>query len=436
MKKLLTMAVATITAIAAQAADNAPIVVEDFEGEGVQAPRVFDCENNQVVDQSIGTSLIEVLDKDGSEGNHVATYVVLQGGGNLAGPGLQLTVTLPSGTKLSDFRAIGFDIYANVEYKNTRVWIEGVKVHQGSNNEIGNIGKWYTFDFDFTGKESDLSSSSEATEVTIGIGLDQCNANYNNHGFSIDNIRLTPKDGVVIVPSKTYAPTLNGRLTSDGWLMIEDFQPAKKAGADLPVWAVDGGVTAGAAVTADDPADDPADDTNLNLAARFTGGNGNTLFEVAVNLPEGKTVADYAWISFRIYRFEGDSEGKTLQLQVDDTPIVSVEHTSEAGRWVERVYWLNRLDMNPIERMPARAGEAADDTPKLRIGLLSDNADYMIDDIKIAPNQLTGVEEIGVDDAGDARYYTTGGQRVAPENLVPGLYIRVAGGRSSKYLHR
>ena len=60
----------------------------------------------------------------------------------------------------------------------------------------------------------------------------------------------------------------------------------------------------------------------------------------------------------------------------------------------------------------------------------------MIDDIKIAPNQLTGVEEIGVDDAGDARYYTMSGQRVAPENLVPGLYIRVAGGRSSKYLHR
>lgn len=431
MKKLLTMAVATITAIAAQAADNEPIVVEDFEGEGVEAPKVFNCETNELVGQSVGTSLIEVLDKDGSSGNHVATYVVQQGGGNLAGPGLQLTVTLPSGTKLSDFRAIGFDLYSNVTYKNTRVWIEGVKVHVGSNNEIKDEQiKWYTFDFDFTKYEGELSKWSEATEVTIGIGLDQCNANYNAHGFSIDNIRLTPKDGVVIVPSKTYAPTLNGQLTSDGWLMIEDFQPAQKIGAVLPVWAADGGETAGTAITAEDPAEE------TNLAARFTGGNQNTLFEVAVNLPEGKTVEDYAWISFRIYRFAGDCEGKTLRLQVDDTPIVSVVHTSEAGRWVERVYWLNRLDLNPINRMPARAGEAADGTTKLRIGLLSDNADYMIDDIKIAPNQLTGVEEIGVDDAGDARYYTMGGQRVAPENLVPGLYIRVAGGRSSKYLHR
>lgn len=430
MKKLLTMAVAIITAIAAQAADNEPIVVEDFEGEGVEAPRVFNCETNEVVGQSIGKSVIEVLDKDGSEGNHVASYVMLVGSGNVFNPGLQLTVTLPSGTKLSDFSAIGFDLYSNVRYKNTRVWIEGVRVHVGSNNEIGNEEiKWYTFNFDFTEYESELSSWSEATEVKIGIGLDGCDANYDTHGFSIDNIRLTPKDGVVIGPSKTYAPTLNGQLTSDGWLMIEDFQPAQKTGAALPVWA-GGGETAGTAITAEDPADE------TNLAARFTGGNQSTLFEVAVNLPEGKTVADYAWISFRIYRFEGDGEGKTLQLQVDDTPIVSVEHTSDAGRWVERVYWLNRLDLNPINRMPARAGEAADGTPKLRIGLLSDNADYMIDDIKIAPNQLTGVEEIGVDDAGDARYYTTGGQRVAPENLVPGLYIRVAGGRSSKYLHR
>lgn len=423
MKKLLTMAVATITAIAAQAADNAPIVVEDFEGEGVAAPSVFNCETNEVVDQSIGSSVIETLEKDGNNGNHVATYLVLVGGGNLKNPGLQLTVTLPSGTKLSDFSAIGFDLYSNVTYKNTRVWVDGVRVHVGSNNEISDSGKWYAFDFDF-------SSSSEATEVTIGIGLDECNANFDNHGFSIDNIRLTPKDGVEIGPSKTYDPTLNGQLTSDGWLMIEDFQPPQKTGAVLPVWAVDGGATAGTAITAEDPVKE------TNLAARFTGGNQNTLFEVAVNLPEGKTVADYAWISFRIYRFEGDGEGKTLRLQVDDTPIVSVEHTSEVGRWVERVYWLNRLDLNPINRMPARAGEAADGTTKLRIGLLSDNADYMIDDIKIAPNQLTGVEEIGVDDAGDARYYTMGGQRVAPENLVPGLYIRVAGGRSSKYLHR
>ncbi len=422
MKKLLTMAVATITAIAAQAADNEPIVVEDFEGEGVEAPSVFNCETNEVVETSIGSSVIETLEKDGNSGNHVATYLVLVGGGNLKNPGLQLTVTLPSGTKLSDFSAIGFDLYSNVTYKNTRVWVDGVRVHVGSNNEISDSGKWYTFDFDF-------SSSSEATEVKIGIGLDECNANFDNHGFSIDNIRLTPKDGVVIGPSKTYAPTLNGQLTSDGWLMIEDFQPAQKTGAALPVWAEDG-VTAGTAITAEDPADE------TNLAARFTGGNQSTLFEVEVNLPEGKAVADYAWISFRIYRFEGDGEGKTLRLQVDDTPIVSVEHTSEAGRWVERVYWLNRLDLNPINRMPARAGEAADGTPKLRIGLLSDNADYMIDDIKIAPNHLTGVEEIGVDDAGDARYYTMGGQRVAPENLVPGLYIRVAGGRSSKYLHR
>lgn len=429
MKKLLTMAVATITAIAAQAADNEPIVVEDFEGEGVEAPRVFNCETNEEVGQSIGKSVIEVLEKDESSGNHVASYFMNQGDGNVKNPGLQLTVTLPSGTTLSDFSAIGFDLHSNVRYKNTRVWIEGVRIHVGIGNEIGPDVMWYTFNFDFTRYESDLSSSSEATEVKIGIGLDGCDANYDKHGFSIDNIRLTPKEGVVIGPSKTYAPTLNGQLTSDGWLMIEDFQPAQKTGAKLTVWA-DGGVTAGTAITAEDPADE------TNLAARFTGGNQNTLFEVAVNLPEGKTVADYAWISFRIYRFAGDAAGKTLRLQVNDKQIVSVEHTSDAGRWVERVYWLNRLDLNPINRMPARAGEAADGTPKLRIGLLSDNADYMIDDIKIAPNHLTGVEEIGVDDAGDARYYTMGGQRVAPENLVPGLYIRVAGGRSSKYLHR
>lgn len=423
MKKLLTMAVATITAIAAQAADNEPIVVEDFEGVGVEAPRVFNCTTYEVVTDSKGKSTVEVFAGiHGNPANHVASYDLQpEAAGYVQNPGLLVTVALPEGTTLSDFSAVGFDVYSNVTYKNVQVWVGGEMVRPFGNLDIEHENTWYSF-------SSDFNIESDATTVEIGVGLNEINAN-SGAGFSIDNIRLTPKDGVVI-PSKTYAPTLNGQLTSDGWLMIQDFQPAQKTGAELPVWAVDGGATAGTAITAEDPADE------TNLAARFTGGNQSTLFEVAVNLPEGKTVADYAWISFRIYRFEGDGEGKTLQLQVDDTPIVSVEHTSEAGRWAERVYWLNRLDLNPINRMPARAGEAADGTPKLRIGLLSDNADYMIDDIKIAPNQLTGVEEIGVDDAGDARYYTMGGQRVAPENLVPGLYIRVAGGRSSKYLHR
>lgn len=420
MKKLLTMAVATITAIAAQAADNEPIVVEDFEGVGVEAPRVFNCTTYEVVTDSKGKSTVEVFAGiHGNPANHVASYDLQpEAAGYVQNPGLLVTVALPEGTTLSDFSAVGFDVYSNVTYKNVQVWVGGKIVRPFGNLDIQHEDTWYSF-------SSDFNIESDATTVEIGVGLNEINAN-SGAGFSIDNIRLTPKDGVVI---KTYAPTLNGQLTSDGWLMIEDFQPEQKTGVALPVWA-DGGVTDGTASTAEDPVDE------TNLAARFTGGNGNTLFEVAVNLPEGKTVADYAWISFRIYRFEGDAAGKTLQLQVDDTPIVSVVHTSEAGSWVERVYWLNRLDLNPINRMPARAGEAADGTTKLRIGLLSDNADYMIDDIKIAPNQLTGVEEIGVDDAGDARYYTMGGQRVAPENLVPGLYIRVAGGRSSKYLHR
>lgn len=423
MKKLLTMAVATITAIAAQAADNEPIVVEDFEGVGVEAPRVFNCTTYEVVTDSKGKSTVEVFAGiHGNPANHVASYDLQpEAAGYVQNPGLLVTVALPEGTTLSDFSAVGFDVYSNVTYKNVQVWVGGKIVRPFGYLDIEHENTWYSF-------SSDFNIESDATTVEIGVGLNEINAN-SGAGFSIDNIRLTPKDGVVIVPPKTYASTLNGQLTSDGWLMIEDFQPAQKTGADLPVWA-EGGVTDGTASTAEDPVDE------TNLAARFTGGNGNTLFEVELNLPEGKTVADYAWISFRIYRFAGDGEGKTLQLQVDDTPIVSVVHTSEAGRWVERVYWLNRLDLNPINRMPARAGEAADGPTKLRIGLLSDNADYMIDDIKIAPNQLTGVEEIGVDDAGDARYYTMGGQRVAPENLVPGLYIRVAGGRSSKYLHR
>ncbi len=419
MKKIYTLALATITAITAQAADNEPIVVEDFEGTDVEVPAVFNCETNTVVEASIGKSLIETLEKDGSSDNHVATYVMIEGSGNVSNPGLQVTVTLPSGTKLSDFSAIGFDLYSNVTYKNTRVWVDGVKVHVGSNNEITDAGKWYTFVFDF-------SSSSEATEVKIGIGLDQCNANYGTHGFSIDNIRLTPKDGVVIGPTKTYAATLNGMLTPDGWLMVEDFQPAQKTGVELAVWATEGDA-AGTAVTAEDPADE------TNLAARFTGGNQNTVFEVT--LPEGMSVTDYAWFSFRIYRFDGDGEGNNLHVQIDDTPIVSVEHTSAAGEWAERVYWLNRLDLNPRNFMPSRAGEDADSAHKLRIGLLSDNVDYMIDDIKFAPNELTGVEELGVDAAeGDAGYYTIGGQRVAPGALVPGLYIKIHNGHISKLL--
>lgn len=420
MKKIYTLALATITAITAQAADNEPIVVEDFEGEGVTAPSVFNCSTNEVVVESKGTSTIEVLDdKDGNTDNHVAAYILPENSNYVQYPGLLVTVSLPSGTTLSDFTAVGFDLYSNAEYKNTRVWVDGVQIHSGSGNEITNRGKWYTFDFDF-------ASTSDATEVQIGIGLNECNPGAGGRGFSIDNIRLTPKDGVVIGPTKTYAATLNGTLTPDGWLMIEDFQPAQKTGVELAVWATDGDA-AGTAVTAEDPADE------TNLAARFTGGNQNTVFEVM--LPEGMNVTDYAWFSFRIYRFDGDGEGNNLHVQIDDTPIVSVEHTSAAGEWAERVYWLNRLDMNPRNFMPSRAGEDADSAHKLRIGLLSDNADYMIDDIKFAPNELTGVEELGVDAAeGEAGYYTIGGQRVAPGALVPGLYIKIHNGHISKLL--
>lgn len=421
MKKIYTFVLATITAITALAADNEPIVVEDFESAGGEAPSVFNCNTNEIVSDSKGTSFIEVLTGiHGNPGNHVATYhLTPEASGYVQYPGLAVTLSLPTGTTLSDFCAIGFDIYSNVEYKNVTVWVDGERVRPFGNNDILERNHWFSFSTDF-------DIESDAATVQIGIGLNECNANAGS-GFSIDNIRLTPKDGVVIGPDpKTYAPTLNGTMTPGGWLMIEDFQPAQATGIALPVWAAEG-ETSGTAVTAEDPADE------TNLAARFIGGNQNTVFEVS--LPEGMSVSDYAWFSFRIYRFDGDAEGSDLQVRIDDTPIVSVEHTSAVGRWVERVYWLNRLDMNPRNLMPSRAGEEAESAHKLRIGLLSDNADYMIDDIKFAPNELTGVEELGVDAAEcEAGYYTIGGQRVAPGALVPGLYIKIHNGHTSKLL--
>lgn len=413
MKKFYTLVLATITAITAQAADNEPIVVEDFEGEGVTAPSVVN-PDDLTAPAPRGTSSIEVIEKDGKADNHVAQYLLAAD--NEQHVGMALTVSLPAGTKLSDFCAVGFDLYSNVTYKGVTIWVGGQQVRDFGNLDITDSGRWYTFSDNF-------SIDSDATEILIVIGISQCNS---VGGFSIDNIRLTPKDGVVIGPTKTYAATLNGTLSPDGWLMVEDFQPAQKTGVELAVWATEGDA-AGTAVTAEDPADE------TNLAARFTGGNQNTVFEVT--LPEGMSVTDYAWFSFRIYRFDGDGEGNNLHVQIDDTPIVSVEHTSAAGEWAERVYWLNRLDMNPRNFMPSRAGEDADSAHKLRIGLLSDNANYMIDDIKFAPNELTGVEELGVDAAeGEASYYTIGGQRVAPGALVPGLYIKIHNGHTSKLL--
>lgn len=90
------------------------------------------------------------------------------------------------------------------------------------------------------------------------------------------------------------ASAANGDVT-DGWLMLEDFEGNPEVPGLFSLYSNPAGEVAIETIATDENAD--------NKAAHFTGGDYNSGLEVKVNLPSGKTLADYDALDFDIYDF-------------------------------------------------------------------------------------------------------------------------------------
>ncbi len=234
----------------------------------------------------------------------------------------------------------------------------------------------------------------------------------------------------------TPAASTNGTVT-DGWLMVEDFQHHGATDVTLTAWNRWGGDAAGEVKTAADPTD------AKNIVARFSGTSDyNTVHEINVTLPAGKTLADYTAIKFDLYRYADDSNHKKMRVQADDH-IIFYDDTNDgyveqapAETWTEKSYAINK-------------NNTVGNSFKLRLGIESDHPDYLIDNVRLVDETTTGITDITVADNGvsvvpsadgisitseartEARIYAIDGKLVCSTvvdgsteiNLVKGIYI-------------
>lgn len=316
----------------------------------------------------------------------------------------EVNVTLPEGKTLKNYKTVAFDLYRYSDddnYKKMDVWAgDAVIINETDYVQQAPAETWTT-------KKYIIPEDTEAgASFLMHFGISSNKAHY-----AIDNLRLEER-GDVIDPS-TFKETTNGTL-ADSWLMVNDFQQHAAIDVALPTWARDQMTPEGLARTAVDPTD------ATNLAAAFEGGNYGTVLELDVTLPDGKALKDYSQISFRLYRQAGDDNYKKMRVQADDDLIFLSEDYEElapATAWTEKVY-----------DIPATV--AAGNSVKLRLGIESDKADYMIDDVRLK-DIAAGIGTIAADEA-PAEYYDLGGRRVAAAALAPGLYIRRAAGVVTK----
>lgn len=176
--------------------------------------------------------------------------------------------------------------------------------------------------------------------------------------------------------------------------------------------------------------------------ARFSGTSDyNTVHEINVTLPAGKTLADYTAIKFDLYRYADDANYKRMRVQADDHVIFykdedGYEEQAPDGIWTEKSYAIDKTN-------------TVGNSFKLRLGIESDAPNYLIDNVRLVDETTTGITDITVADNGvsvvpsadgifitseartEARIYAIDGKLVCSTvvdgsteiNLVKGIYI-------------
>ncbi|HIW44923.1 MAG TPA: T9SS type A sorting domain-containing protein [Candidatus Prevotella stercoripullorum] len=154
----------------------------------------------------------------------------------------------------------------------------------------------------------------------------------------------------------------------DGWLMVEDFENSPA----ISTFSYKGYDPIGTAKVIDNTTGTGTD----GKVASFVGGDYNTVIELSVKLPEGKELKNYSQIAFDLYRNSGDGNYKKMLVQADDFRIHMDEgeknnpEQAPAEKWTEKSYSIDLTN-------------TVGNSFKLRIGILSDNADYLIDNVRL-----------------------------------------------------
>lgn len=374
MKKLYALAVAILCAATATAANgdvtNGWLMLEDFEGAAPEMS-IINVDNGK---DGQGTLEIATIAKDGNENNKVVKFT--PGG---YGHGIKLVATLPEGKTIADYTDFKIDFYCTNgknDYKPFRLYIDGNKLFEENAVISGeNVWKEFTKGIQVTGNNNKVTfwlychASSSITLVYDNICLKEKN------GGSTEDPDPQPEG---------FNETTNGTVSEDGVLMVNDLQQHGAVDVALSIWARkdnSGNQNApkGTAKTAVDPTD------AKNLTAHFTGGDYNTVLEFDVKLPEGKTLADYSAILFDLYRNSGDADNKNFRVQADDEVIhVDTSYPSQGNK----NKWQNRSYNIPED---TQVGNSF----KLRLGIESNEADYLIDNIRLVERPAAEIELVG-----------------------------------------
>src|SRR5574344_150119 len=164
----------------------------------------------------------------------------------------------------------------------------------------------------------------------------------------------------------------NGEV-SDGWLTVEDFE-SSTVGTSLSMYSRTGGTPSGTANVIANPT------ASTEKVAHFSGGDYNTVIELSITLPTGKTLSDYSDIKFDLYRNSGDGNYKKMRVQADDYVIHYDDNyiqQAAATTWTTKTYSISSTN-------------TVGNSFKLRIGIESNAADYCIDNIKLKVSDSGG----------------------------------------------
>lgn len=395
------------------------LMLEDFEA--AQTVNTFNYQGNNP------TGTASITANPTAAGEKVASFV----GGDY-NTVIELDITLPDGKTLKDYTQIAFDIYLNdneaenFQYKNMLVWADDYVINQDTNYpKVADPETWTTKSYII---DTDGNNIGNTFKLRIGV-LD------NAADYMIDNVRLKEYEE----PGTSH----NGEII-DGKLMVEDFEAVQTVNTFNYV----GDTPTGTASIVDNPT------LSGNKSASFVGGDYNTVIELDVTLPDGKTLKDYSDITFDLYVRSSEEENylyKNMLVWADDFVInqdTNYPKTGDPDVWTEKSYSI------PTE------GNDVGNAFKLRLGILSNTADYLIDNVMLTPNTSSGITDVTVegtaivvgngcvtitaDDETAVAIYTTEGQLVASEtvigsatiSLARGMYIVRAGQKTMKVIVR
>ncbi|MDE6541792.1 MAG: hypothetical protein K2L74_07260, partial [Muribaculaceae bacterium] len=117
------------------------------------------------------------------------------------------------------------------------------------------------------------------------------------------------------------------------------------------------------------------------------------------------------------------ADDELLHLDVDDSGNDNWIQQAPEQQWVEKSYAIKK---------DTKVGNNF----KLRLGIKTDNGNYLVDDVRLVRRVATGIEDVVADgsDAEAAVYYDLRGVRIGACPSAPGIYVRRQGNTAVKVM--